>query len=61
VLKLIPFIVRPVNAIARFFAHPGFPSIEADTIRAEKLFIYYLTILAALFIIKILTVKRFDF
>jgi ComEC/Rec2-related protein len=61
VLQLVPFIVRPVYAIARIFSHPRFPSIEVDTIQAGKLFIYYFTILAVLFIIKILTVKRFDF
>jgi ComEC/Rec2-related protein len=61
VLKLVPFSAKPVCAISRFFSNPRFPSLEVDNIHTGKLLIYYFTILAVLFIIKIINAKRFDF
>jgi len=60
-LYLAPFIIKPLCAIAGFFSHPRFLSVDMESIQQGKLFIYYFTILAVLSIIKILTAKRFDF
>jgi competence protein ComEC len=60
-LKLIPFAMKPVCALASFFSHHRFPSLEIESMQPGKLFIYYFTIMAVFFIIKIIIVKKFDF
>lgn len=61
ILKLTPAFFKPMYGIARFFSHPGLPSVEIENLPAVQLLIYYSIVFIIFLIVRMVLRKRFDF